>query len=84
MKAILIELNTEFGVISNCCTKVPRHLINELVLHSSTGLFAYCSVKADLEKIKAIMINKAIGEAALQIKQAEERIEKLRGLRNGC
>ena len=52
--------------------------------HAGDGeLYAFISPGDDKAKakLKAIMINKAIGAAAAQIKWAEERIEKLRGMR---
>lgn len=44
-------------------------------------LYAFISPGGDIAKLKAIMINRAIGDAVLQIKSAEERIEKLRRMR---
>lgn len=46
-------------------------------------LYAYTSPTADLFKLKAIMLNKAIGAAQNRIKAAQAEIERLRGLKGG-
>jgi len=49
--------------------------------HAGDGeLYAFAQPE-NVAKLKAIMINRAIGDAVLQIKWAEERIEKLQGMR---
>ena len=44
-------------------------------------LYSYVSPSADLAKIKAIMLSKAIGAAQSRIKAAQVEIERLRSLK---
>ena len=47
-------------------------------------LYVYVDPSADLEKIKAIMLNTAIGAAQSRVKAAQADIERLRSLKGGA
>jgi hypothetical protein len=80
MKYTLIRL-TQQGFIEH--KNVASTHASEGKISTTVGgeLYAYVDPSADLEKIKAIMLNKAICAAQSRILAAQAEIERLRSLR---
>ena len=82
MKYTLIRLTTQ-GFIEHKNVTSTRTCEGKIHATVDGELYAYVSPSADLVKIKAIMLNKAIGAAQSRIKAAQTEIERMRSLRGG-
>lgn len=80
-KYTLIRLRPDNGFMEHPNTEARLTAEGKIHRTCDGELYAFISPGGDVAKLKAIMINRAISMAAEQIKSAEERIEKLRGMR---
>ncbi|MFA7257742.1 MAG: hypothetical protein WC047_09240 [Kiritimatiellales bacterium] len=80
MKYTLIRLTPQ-GFIEH--KNVASTYASEGKIHATVDgeLYYYVEPSADLAKIKAIMLNKAVGAAQSRIKAARAEIDRLRRLR---